>query len=146
MTERAAVAASISRPTRFTPWRWCLAGVGLFLFGLGGVGAVIPGMPTTIFVLVGSVCLTKSCPWLEERLLRSRLFRPYAEFVRSTEPLSRRARLAATAMMWASIVASTAVLALAGRMTPALAAVFAGLGLLGTVSIAMFRRRPGRSW
>lgn len=146
MAERAAVAASMTKPFRATPWRWCLAGTGLFLFGLGGVGAVVPGMPTTIFVLIGSFCLTKSCPWLEERLLSSRLFRPYAEFVRSTEPMSRRARIAAMTAMWTSIVLSAGVLAAAGKMTPVLAAVFAGLGLVGTVSIALFRRRPGRAW
>lgn len=148
MPDRAAVAATIAKPTptKVTPWRWSLAAVGLFMLGMGGVGAVVPGMPTTIFVLIGSFCLTKSCPWLEERLLRTRLFRPYAEFVRSTEPMSRRARLVAMGMMWLSILVSMSVLTLAGKMTPVMAAIFVGLGLIGTVSIALFRRRPGRAW
>lgn len=140
MRNRAAIAASINSLPRITPWRWCLAGTGIFFFGLGGVGAMVPGMPTTVFLLLGSYCLTKSCPWLEERLLNTRLLRPYAEFIRSKEPMSLRARLIAMGMMWTSIAVSMTAMAAAGRLDAKLGAIMFGLGLIGTLSIAMFRR------
>jgi hypothetical protein len=54
-----------------------LAAAGLLCVGLGALGAVLPGLPTTIFLILASYCFTRSCPWLEERLLRTRLFAPY---------------------------------------------------------------------
>lgn len=128
-------------PVKITPWRWGLAFVGVLFFGLGGIGAVVPGMPTTIFLLIGSFFLTRSCPWLEERMLNTKLLAPYARFVRSREPMSMNARIAAMSMMWLSISISLTVLAFAGKLGVTLGCVIVGLGLLGTVSIAMFRRR-----
>lgn len=41
---------------------------------LGLLGIVLPGLPTTPFVLVASYCLLRSSPRLHARLLHSRLF------------------------------------------------------------------------
>lgn len=48
---------------------------GLFVC-LGAVGVVIPGIPTTPFVLVASYFLLRSSPSLHRRLLESRAFGP----------------------------------------------------------------------
>ena len=45
-----------------------------FMLLLGLLGVVLPGLPTTPFVLLASVCLLRSSPQLHERLLMSRLF------------------------------------------------------------------------
>jgi hypothetical protein len=124
-----------------TPWRWAMAGVGVVCFALGGVGAVVPGMPTTVFVLLGSYFLVRSCPWLEERLLTSRLFRPYAQFVRSREPMSTKARIAAISAMSLSVVVSLALLAAADKLTPVIAGGVIALWLAGFIAIMLFRRR-----
>jgi uncharacterized membrane protein YbaN (DUF454 family) len=108
--------------------------------GLGGVGAVVPGMPTTVFLLLGSFFLVRSCPWLEQRLLSTRLFRPYAEFVRSREPMSRKARVAAIIAMTISVAVSLAVLALTHKLTPIVGGIIAALWLVGFVAILLFRR------
>lgn len=118
-----------------------MAGVGVVCFALGGVGAVVPGMPTTVFVLLGSYFLVRSCPWLEERLLTSRLFKPYAQFVRSREPMSTKARVAAISAMSVSVVVSLVVLATADKLTPVIAGVIVALWLVGFVAIVLFRRR-----
>lgn len=124
-----------------TLWRWALATAGLACFALGAIGAVVPGMPTTIFLLVGSYCFTRSCPWLEDRLLRTRLLRPYAAFLRSNEPMSRRARLTVIGTVWLSIGVSLAILAGGDRLHPWILASSLGLGAVATLSIALFRRR-----
>jgi uncharacterized membrane protein YbaN (DUF454 family) len=70
------------------------------------------------------------------------LLRPYAKFIRSTEPMSRKARITALSMMWTSILISSVVLAFAGKLTPLVGGFAAFLGVVGTVSILMFRRKP----
>lgn len=121
--------------------RWGFAAVGLVCFGLGAIGAVVPGMPTTVFLLIGSYFLTRSCPALEKRLLDSRLLRPYAEFVRSDKPMSTRMRWVAISMMSVSVLASLTVLYLSGRLSPVILTVILSLWLIGGVSILRFRRR-----
>ncbi|MFZ2874096.1 MAG: YbaN family protein [Phycisphaerales bacterium] len=128
---------------RVTPYRWGLAGVGVVCFALGGVGAVTPLLPTTIFLLIGSFCLIRSCPRLEDWFFRRRLFAKYAGFIRSKGPMPAAVRRTALGMMWLSLSVSVAVLALTGRLTPVMGAVAAGLGAFGTVGILRFRRPPG---
>ena len=41
---------------------------------LGLLGIVLPGLPTTPFVIVASYCLLRSSPELHERMIHSRLF------------------------------------------------------------------------
>lgn len=127
---------------RVTPYRWGLAGVGVFCFALGGVGAVTPLLPTTIFLLIGSFCLIRSCPRLEEWFFQRRLFSKYAGFIRSNEPMPAGVRRTALGMMWTSLSVSVAILAMAGRLTPLLGAVAASLGIGGTIAILLFRRPP----
>jgi uncharacterized protein len=123
------------------PVRWLLATIGVGCFVLGIIGALVPGMPTTIFLLLGSFFVTRSCPWIEDRMLAIPLLRPYATFIRSKEPMSRKARITALSMMWTSIVISSIVLGFAGKLTPLVGGFAALLGIVGTVSILMFRRQ-----
>jgi uncharacterized membrane protein YbaN (DUF454 family) len=118
------------------------ATLGVLCFVLGGIGALVPGLPTTVFLLLGSFFLTRSCPWLENKMLDSRLFRGYATFIRSNEPMRTKSRIIALSMMWLSIACSTAVLALTDKLTVPIAAVIGGLGVIGTVWILLFRRAP----
>lgn len=138
----AATLATHPMPTRgrVTGWRWAMAGAGVTCFGLGIVGVFLPVMPTTVFLLVGSFFLTRSCPWLEERMLRWPVMRPYAEFVRSKAPMSSRMRWTAMAMMLGSIGVATGILAATERLTPVSGAVMAGLAVVAAVSILLFRR------
>ena len=52
-----------------------LAGASLF-FTLGVLGAILPGLPATPFLLLTSYFLLRTSPKLHSRLLRSRLFGP----------------------------------------------------------------------
>jgi uncharacterized membrane protein YbaN (DUF454 family) len=51
--------------------------LGLFFVGLGGLGAILPVLPTTPFLLLASACFLRSSPALNRWLLRSRLFGPF---------------------------------------------------------------------
>lgn len=122
--------------------RWLLATLGVVSVGLAVVGAILPGMPATVFLIIASYCFARSCPWLEERLLNHRIFAPYRPYIRSGAPMPRRARVIALALMWASISVSLVGLARTGWLWPA-----SGIGLLsaaaaGSVAILLARRGP----
>ena len=38
------------------PMRWLLIGAGFASVGLGLIGTVVPGMPTTIFMIIAALC------------------------------------------------------------------------------------------
>ena len=127
---------------KYDPRRWLLAGVGVLAVGAGAVGVFVPGLPTTIFLIVASYCFARSCPWLEERLLRRPLFAPYLSVLDRSAPMPRRARVLATVAMWVSVTASLTALHAADRLAAWLALTLIALCVAGTVAIARTGRRP----
>ncbi len=127
-------------PTRTRLLRWLYAALGVACFGLGAVGAVLPGLPTTVFLIAGSYFLARSCPALRDALLATRLLRPYAGFMQGG-PMPRRTAFVATAMMWTAIAASAAWFAGRGDAGPWIVAGLVASGLAGTVAIARVARR-----
>lgn len=125
--------------------RWLLAAAGVLAVALGAIGAFVPGLPTTIFLIIASYCFARSCPWLEERLLRVPLFAPYMRFIDEGHPMSTRARVISTTAMWASVLFSLAVLRASGRLSTALAVTIVGVAGIGTVAVLRFRRAPRRA-
>lgn len=107
-TELAADPAAPAR--RPAALRWALALLGVLSVGIGAVGVVTPGLPTTVFLLIASWCFARSCPWLEERLVRVPLFRPFIRFLEPGTVMPMRARLISLAAMWTAIGVSELVL------------------------------------
>ena len=115
--------------------RLACAGLGVLSVIAGAIGTVVPGWPTTVFLLVGSWLLTRSCPVLEQRLIRNRLFGPYLRHLDGSAVMPRRARVAAIATMWISVGISTALLLVVGTPVAVVAIVLAAAGA-GTWFIA----------
>lgn len=128
------------------PVRWALAGAGLGCVGFGAVGVFVPGLPTTIFLILATWCFTRSCPWLERKLVRSRLFKPFHWALDTGAPMPRRARIISTVMMWAAIAASCALIAARAEGPLAGPLVIDGLliaaGVAGTWCIWRVAGRP----
>jgi uncharacterized membrane protein YbaN (DUF454 family) len=125
-----------------SPRRLVLAAVGVVAVGVGAFGVFVPGLPTTIFLLIASYCFARSCPWLEQRLLRVPLFAPYMTFVDEGRPMSARARAVAMAAMWTSVLLSLTWLRATGRLSALLAGVIVGVAAIGTIVVLRFRRAP----
>jgi uncharacterized membrane protein YbaN (DUF454 family) len=112
------------------PIRWALAGAGVGCVALGAVGVVVPGLPTTVFLIVATWCFARSCPWLERGLVRNRFFKPFHWALDSGTPMPRRARIVSTILMWAAIGASCGLI-LARASGP-----LAGPAILGALIVA----------
>ena len=104
---------------------------------LAALGAVLPGLPTTIFLILASYFFARSCPWLEERLLRNRLFAPYMAWVDGRERMPRRAKATAIGTMWLAVVTSLALLHAASQLQPWFAVAVLAAGVAGTFAIAL---------
>lgn len=87
--------------TRILLWR-ALALVSLLL---GLIGIPLPGLPTVPFVLLSAWAAGKGWPALEQRLLTHPKYGPALVQWRSHGIVSRRAKLLASVMMLASVIA-----------------------------------------
>lgn len=124
------------------PRRWAFAGVGLASAGLGWIGVFVPGLPTTIFLIIASYCFTRSCPWLEDRLLRIPLFAPYMKVLDEGRGMSRAAVVSALTSMWSCVAVSLTLLHFAGRLSGAVAAAIVLGAVAGTGMILLYGRKP----
>lgn len=109
---------------------WLFASAGVVCVGLGAVGVVVPGLPTTVFLIIASWLFTKSCPWLERRLIRNRFFGPYLRYVDGQTGMPRKAKALTLVVMWGFVGLSCALLAqrVPGLWLPMLVGAAAGLG------------------
>ena len=135
--------ATLSEAARppLTLRRWLLAAAGVVLVGIGAVGAVVPGLPTTIFLIGASWCFARSCPWLEERLIRIPLFRPFQRYLQPGARMPQRAVVTTLAVMWLAVGSSATLLAVGAEGRPVVALVVAALGLVGTWFVWRLRER-----
>ena len=72
---------------------------GLLLVGIGGLGVIIPGLPTTIFLILAAGCFSKSSPRLHQRLVENPIFGPIILNWQETRSMPRKAKRYALAMM-----------------------------------------------
>jgi uncharacterized membrane protein YbaN (DUF454 family) len=79
--------------------------LGFFFLGLAVLGAILPVMPTTCFVLAAAGCFAKSSDRFYQWLLASRLFGPIIRNWQATRSMPRRAKIIAIT----SIVCSGAI-------------------------------------
>ena len=116
--------------------RWALASVGVLCVGLAAVGVIVPGMPTTVFLIAAVWCFARSCTWLEDRLIRNRFFAPFLPLLVPGVAMPRRAKIVSLSLMWAAIAISS-VLFIANDIAhgwPAAGTI--ALGAIGTWFIA----------
>lgn len=125
-----------------SPRRWLLAALGVVCVGLGAVGVVVPGLPTTVFLIAASYLFTRSCPWLEDRLIRVRWFRPYLPYLDGRRPMPRRARWIAIGLMWSAVSVSLLVTAVADRLQLWFTVTLVSAAAVGTWVIFRIRRAP----
>ena len=98
---------------------------------LGGIGVVLPLLPTTPFVLLAAACFAKSSPRLHGWLLHSELFGPMLRDWERNKCVSPRVKGLALLMM--VVVGGVSILFFVPTGWPRLV----GLGLLGLGCLAL---------
>ncbi len=93
---------------RWTRWLW-LAG-GLLLVALGGIGVVVPGMPTTVFFIGAAACFARSSPRFEQWVLHLPRIGPLVRDYRSGLGMPRRAKMIAVSSITLATVFSSVVI------------------------------------
>jgi len=84
--------------------RWLLSGAGTLCVGVGLVGIVVPGLPTTPLLLLAAFLYARSSPELHRKLLEHRLLGRYIRDYVEKGGLRAGVKWAAIALLWASIV------------------------------------------
>ena len=110
-------------------WLWFVA--GWLAVGLGALGVIVPGLPTTVFFIVAAWCFARCSPRFEQWVLDLPKVGPLVRDHRAGLGMPRRAKVVAVAMI---LVVSTAsgLLAIDNR---AVGLSVVGLGLVGVVYI-----------
>lgn len=86
--------------------RGLLLVAGIVSVGLGLLGAILPVLPTTPFLILGAACLARSSPRLHARLLRNRVVGPYLLQWNRDHSVPRRAKRKAYVVVVASFTVS----------------------------------------
>ena len=107
-------------------------GLGWCCVGLGFAGVFIPGLPTTVFILIASYLFARSSPRFHQWLLDHRWFGPPLRRFRASGGMPRSAKNAALTAMWIAVSLSSLAL-LRVHLAASLGTV--ALGLVGTLTI-----------
>lgn len=117
-----------SRTVRLV-WALC----GLLFVALGGIGVVVPGLPTTGFLILAAWCFSHSSPRLEAWLLSLPRFGPMISDYRAGLGMPRSAK------RWAigSIVVFSTLSCVLLRDSPARVAAIAAVALVGVLYVGL---------
>ncbi len=79
--------------------KWFFMALGLFFVALAAIGVLLPGLPTTPFLLLAAGCFAKSSQRLHNWLLENRTFGPMIRHWHEHRAISRRVRNIAISSM-----------------------------------------------
>jgi hypothetical protein len=76
---------------------------GLLLVAIGVIGIFLPLLPTTIFLILASICFLKSSPKANEWLRNHKILGGYIDNYQNKTGLTRNAKIANIITLWISI-------------------------------------------
>lgn len=86
--------------------RGAYVGLGFGFVGMGLVGVVVPGWPTTIFMILALWAFKKSSPRMEAWLLNHRVFGPTLRDWEENHSIRRRTKVVAISTLWVFLILS----------------------------------------
>jgi uncharacterized membrane protein YbaN (DUF454 family) len=84
--------------------------VGIFFVALASIGAFLPLLPTTPFLLVAAACFAKSSPRLYNMLLANKVFGPMIYHWQQSGCIPKRAKMLALSSMVVAVLWSGYIL------------------------------------
>ncbi len=112
-------------------WRILYIGLGLFFVGMAVLGAMLPVLPTTPFLLLASYFFVRSSERLHRWLLESRLFGPMLQDWHRHRAVRPRVKILALSMLVIAVLCS----AILGRLRWELVLMLVGLASIGAVVV-----------
>lgn len=119
--------------------RGVLIVLGWTSVGLGAIGTVVPGWPTTVWLLIAAFLFARSSPRFYAWLLNHRLFGPFIRDLRAGRGLPARAKAFVVTMI--VLFAGSSAVGL-GLVRPWLGALVGAIGLVGIVTVLRLPTRP----
>ena len=83
--------------------KWLLLSAGILAVGFGVVGAFVPLLPTTPFLLLAAACFARSSDRHYEWLLNHRWMGAHVRNYREHRATTRRVKVVTMALLWGSI-------------------------------------------
>ena len=121
--------ASVATGGRISRTLWCACGFVAVAFG--GLGVIVPGLPTTVFFIIAAWCFSHGSPRFERWVLDLPAIGPMVRDHRLGLGMPRRVKVIANVMMWTAITISGIVL----HAMPWVVAGIVSLGIIGTIYI-----------
>ncbi|WP_108651385.1 YbaN family protein [Dongshaea marina] len=106
--------------------RYALLALGWLSLGLGILGAILPLLPTTPFVLLAAWCFGRTSPRFHQWLQNHPRLGPFVKTWQQQGGVHRRTRNRALLLMWVSLVVSMLLL---GRVWSTLLLIAVGLSV-----------------
>lgn len=128
-TDTASELASVATGGRINRSLWCAG--GFVSVGIGGIGIVVPGLPTTVFFIIAAWCFSHGSPRFEQWVLNLPAIGPTVRDHRLGLGMPRRIKVIANVMMWTAITISGIVL----HALPWVVAGIVSLGIIGSIYI-----------
>jgi len=110
--------------------------LGAISLGVGLLGIILPGLPTTVFLLLASFLFARSSPRLHRWLLAHPRLGPYLEQA-SRREMSLGSKVFSLLAMWTGVTLSSLALAKTGPVGPI---VVVSLGVMGTGFVMFYMR------
>lgn len=73
--------------------------LGSAFVAIGAVGAILPGLPTTVFLILAAACYIRSSQKLYDWLITNKTFGPYLKDYREGKGMPRNAKILAVSMI-----------------------------------------------
>tara|TARA_B100000945_G_C20033295_1_gene435533 strand:+ start:67 stop:498 length:432 start_codon:yes stop_codon:yes gene_type:complete len=73
--------------------------LGSFFVMIGAIGAVVPGLPTTLFLILAAACYIRSSQKLYDWLIENKTFGPYLKDYREGKGMPKNAKILAVSMI-----------------------------------------------
>lgn len=126
--------AEAGAEVRRGPARWLWFAAGWLAVGLGSIGVVVPGLPTTVFFIAAAACFARCSPRFEQWVLDLPRVGKMVRDHRAGLGMPRRAKVVAVTMIL-GVSTLSAVVAIGD---PVIGLVVVAVGLVGAAYV-LFR-------
>ncbi len=109
--------------------------IGTIFLGIGALGIIIPGLPSTPFFILAAALYLRGSSQLHSWISDHRLFGKYLNMYQKNKAMSLQSKITALALMWTMILISSILLI----ENPIIRWIILATGVIGTIVIIQIR-------